>query len=607
MKKKLITILVTSIIMLGLGGVLLWRANTIAKQRQEESQAILKEERDVVEEQKGKAIDDVSALDIQPLYTSGDKKNVVTVSYSGTSDIYNQSQSARAEKNLTDIKDRRDYMFDSPLWAYNPYGTNPLGMYVYFKTTGNSYCRYTISVKDSKIPDFTRTLDNGSFGRIAKEHEGQIIGLVPGKTNYIILKMYNNEDELSQTATFEFDVPNSPSGADLFIQYTDGRSDEHLSNGLYTVFGDSIKGSKRAKAQPVLFYDNSGVLRAEFPSEGYVGNSMVLAYDNIVYPVSENKLVQVNSLGQVVKTYNIIGYNLSGEIVYDDAGNIYMIATKRANGSSVNGCVLRLEMSSGEVTLALNMEKELPDVYNKIKKESNKAVKRVSGKAAKKAAKKEAAKEIRNWVNLNSIQVAGTNKLLVSSGKLSSIFKISNAGSMFPKIDYIIADKKLWKDYKKYRKLVLQKTVPEGTEVTEAPTPVVDSILDKTPKEAPEPFASQYGQNAISISRKGLGEGQYYLSMLNNNIGTGSSGNRSYYYRFQVDENSKTYILKDKKAFEKSSGGNMVKSDGVYLYCQSSKGRFIETDSRSKLIRSFVYSGDLYRVYKNDWKDFWFD
>ena len=64
-------------------------------------------------------------------------------------------------------------------------------MYLFFQTDGKCYCRYTISVKNDKIPDFTRTLANGASGNVSTEHEYQIIGLVPGQTNFITLKLYN--------------------------------------------------------------------------------------------------------------------------------------------------------------------------------------------------------------------------------------------------------------------------------------------------------------------------------------------------------------------------------------------------------------------------------
>ena len=94
---------------------------------------------------KDKALEDVDKLELQTLYLSGDKKNVVTREYGSVDAIYNKAKSAAAEDMLTDIKKKRDYSEEDPLWAYNPYGTNPESLYMYFKSKGRFYCRYTVS------------------------------------------------------------------------------------------------------------------------------------------------------------------------------------------------------------------------------------------------------------------------------------------------------------------------------------------------------------------------------------------------------------------------------------------------------------------------------
>ena len=159
MKKKLILVLVTSLLMVAGMGAFLWRMNSLSDQISEADQKILNEEKDLKEFQNGKLINQVNELDIIPLYISGDKKNVVTMNYTSAKDVYDTGKSAKVEETLSDIKKRSDtYLPKTALWAYNPYGTNDCGLYVYFKTSGKCYCRYTVSVKEDNIPDFTRTL-----------------------------------------------------------------------------------------------------------------------------------------------------------------------------------------------------------------------------------------------------------------------------------------------------------------------------------------------------------------------------------------------------------------------------------------------------------------
>ncbi len=616
MKKKLITILVTSIIMIAATGAFLWKMNDISNKMEKQEEAVLDEERDLQEYQGIKAAETAEELDIIQLYMSGNNKNVVTIDYPSKGDIYNTGRSAKAEETLTDIKKRAGkYTPASALWAYNPYGTNNNSLYVYFNTNGKCYCRYTISVKDKNIPDFTRTLVNYSHGKLSKEHEYQLIGLVPGKTNYIVMKFYNGNDELSNSFTYRIDMPESSMGAQVVINGSNGRSKSKLSNGLYTVFsdgkGERVKTTriitrkvkkngrkvtrrvkktvwKRIKNYAILLYDNSGVLRGEIPLDGYCGRNIQTIYDGIVYACADDKIALVNALGQVTKVYKLNGYKQSGEFAYDGFGNLYVIAAPYRKKAVKNSCIVKVELESGKSGAALDMNTLLPSVY--------------------KNAVKKAKKKAPSWIDLNSVQVTGTNQLLVSSQALSSIFKVSNVNSLMPKIDYIISDKSIWNNYKNLKKKVLVKALEGDATPQPEETPVVDSILEK-PKKQHELFASQAGQNAILYEKpSSLADGQYYLTMLNNNSGVNAvNNNKSYYYKYLIDETAGTYIRKETKGFSKTKDeGNITKADGVYIYCNASNNKFVETDTAGRLIKEFTIKQDLYRVYKYDWKGFWF-
>lgn len=613
MKKKLMTILITSIVMLAGMGIFVWKMSDISNGLSGENKAKIKEEKDLLANQHGKAIDDVKQLDINNLYLFGRHKNVVTINYKSIKDVYNQSNSARAEENITNIKKKaKDYTPEDALWAYNPYGTNYCSMYVYFKTDGRCYCKYTISVKDRKIPDFTRTLIADGSGNVSTEHEYQLIGLVPGMRNYITLKLYNRKDQLSKSIVYAVDIPKSATQAKTRISTYDGRSRQEISNGLYTVFGNgrttaqkSVKivtqkvtkngkkvtkrvkktVTKKVRKNVIAMYDNSGVLRSEMPLEANVAKNIQIIYDNIVYPCSANKFTRINDLGQVTRIYQVNGYKQDGEFAYDGYGNIYFIASALGKKTSRNSRIMSLELETGKVSLALDFDNFLSEMYKK------------SGKKA-------------NWIDINSVQVCGTNKLIISSKSLSSIFKVSNVGSLLPKLDYIIADKDIWAKCKNLKKKVLKKyskddadesatADPSATDDTDS----IESILNQG-KKKPDPFRSQYGQNALTSNSSGT-----LITMLNNNAGkyAKKSNGKSYYYQFKVNESAKNYRVSEKKAFEKTSNnGNIIKGDNSYIYCCSDKGKFIETDSAGKLIKGFKTGGRPYRVYKNDWKNFWF-
>ena len=589
MKKKLLTILITSLVMIEGMGAFLWKMNSVNRQQEKKKAALLQEEMDT--DTKDKALEDVDKLELQTLYLSGDKKNVVTREYGSVDTIYNKAKSAAAEDMLTDIKKKRDYSEEDPLWAYNPYGTNPESLYMYFKSKGRFYCRYTVSVDDDKIPDFTRTLDNGASGNVAMEHEYQIIGLVPDKTNYLIFRLYNKKDELANTLYYKVDMPKSYSGAQTILKLEEGRSKTPLQNGLYTVFAGT--GTKK---QAVLLYDNSGVLRGEFPTKE-IGYNMEQIYDTLVYEVDDNTLARVNELGQVVDCLEIPLHHIYGEFAYDGAGAVYVLAQPVQRSQSL-GSVVKVEVNSGDVSDALDLS-DIPSLVKLVKRADK------SGKL-----------KGRNYMAPDSVQVTGINQLLLGSSKYSTIMKVSNVNSLMPKLDYMMTDQKLWnisgkgKAMKRLRKKLLTKALADGQAEPTQATPIVNSILDSGKTTTPELFRSQYGQNALVVEKSSnLAEGQYYVGMLNNNAGRGTSGqkNNSYYYKYLVDESAGTYALLEKERLTwNEKGGNVTPYDESFLYCRSGDHIFEETGKDGRQIRSFHVKGALYRVYKNDWKGFWF-
>ncbi len=589
MKKKLLTILITSLVMIAGMGAFLWKMNSVNRQQEKKKAALLQEEMDT--DTKDKALEDVDKLELQTLYLSGDKKNVVTREYGSVDAIYNKAKSAAAEDMLTDIKKKRDYSEEDPLWAYNPYGTNPESLYMYFKSKGRFYCRYTVSVDDDKIPDFTRTLDNGASGNVAMEHEYQIIGLVPDKTNYLIFRLYNKKDELANTLYYKVDMPKSYSGAQTILKLEEGRSKTPLQNGLYTVFAGT--GTKK---QAVLLYDNSGVLRGEFPTKE-IGYNMEQIYDTLVYEVDDNTIARVNELGQVVDCLEIPLHHIYGEFAYDGAEAVYVLAQPVQRSQSL-GSVVKVEVNSGDVSDALDLS-DIPSLVKLVKRADK------SGKL-----------KGRNYMAPDSVQVTGINQLLLGSSKYSTIMKVSNVNSLMPKLDYMMTDQKLWnisgkgKAMKRLRKKLLTKALADGQAEPTQATPIVNSILDSGKTTTPELFRSQYGQNALVVEKSSnLAEGQYYVDMLNNNAGRGTSGqkNNSYYYKYLVDESAGTYALLEKERLTwNEKGGNVTPYDESFLYCRSGDHIFEETGKDGRQIRSFHVKGTLYRVYKNDWKGFWF-
>ena len=82
-----------------------------------------------------------------------------------------------------------NYTFEKPLMIYNPYGTNILGLNIYFTTDEVAEMRYTIHVDDKDINDFSRTLSNGEKDNLTTNHQYQLIGFIAGKNNDVTLEL----------------------------------------------------------------------------------------------------------------------------------------------------------------------------------------------------------------------------------------------------------------------------------------------------------------------------------------------------------------------------------------------------------------------------------
>ena len=74
-----------------------------------------------------------------------------------------------------------------------------------------------------------------------------------------------------------------------------------------------------------------------------------------------------------------------------------------------------------------------------------------------------------------------------------------------------------------------------------------------------------------------------------------------------MDEEANTYELKTKnKAEINKNDGNYILDGNQYIYCRSDAKTFKEADTTGRLIREYTTQQRPYRVYKQDFKEFWF-
>ena len=568
MKRYIKTALLTILFMLVLTGgvgVLIGKAH-FSNQKKEDSKN--KEEMDM--NLYGVSKVSIDGLEIYELELSGEFKNVETFKYADTKSVYNVKQSEKVKTQLEELKKRNKYSIETPLWAYNPFGTNELSLYLYFKTVDSYSLKYTIHVENDDIPDFTRNCYNET-GTLLKEHEYQITGLVPGVKNYIFLSFYNNRGDLAKQLVYSI-KPKTPKDAPKrVLSYIEGKSFEKLSNGLYVFMGEDIS-----------FYDNSGVLRGIIPIENYHTVNMVLLNGNLIYNYSKNGFTAVNALGQVKEIYTLKDYEIYNDFVYDGYKNLLVLASsKKAN--TVGDRVVSLDLENGKSKELLNFGELLSNMKQKAKLP-------------------EGATKL-NWLNLNSIVMTASDSILISSKELSSIIKVSQINSIRPKVSYILSQDTVWAN-SGYESLLYNKVVLEDGE---------------------KDFKNQFGQSSLSILKE-KGAEQYSVVMLNHNYANSSTrgdirwtevegigtkdkeASASKYYEYLVSEKDNTYALKKQLSLPYSKEGSFFTYDTHFVVNAQDKKTLYEYDDEGKLIRGLEYKEKnmAYKIQKQNMKEFWY-
>ena len=471
---------------------------------------------------------------------------------------------------------------EAPLAVLNPFGTGSNGLYLYFETTLPTQVSYTIHVDDESIPDYTAAAAS-SGQTYSKEHEFQLIGLVPGETNQVTLTLTGSWGNVRQKVTFSITMPETHSGYPTRLDYTDGESAAALSDGLFAMMRTN------GYLGYGFFFDNSGVMRYEMVLEGF-GLDRVLSYgDEIVTCVSSTRLARMNGLGQALQVYNLDGYELHHDITYGSDNTVVALVNK-LDSDTTEDVVIEVDLESGEVTELVDFS-ELMAAYCEEETYPIPITSDFFWEAGN-----------WDWLHLNTVQyLEETDSFIVSSRETSTIIKVEGVHSD-PQLTWLLGNPDFWADTA-YADLSL--------------TPVGD-------------FVFQYGQHSVEYAGAGDQEGVYYLSLYNNNYWSlntrdydpeledsvcrdlyGGDEDRSWVYVYKVDENQGTFTLAESFSVPYSSivsnaapagtAGNWVVNSGV-------ANVFGEYDDDGVLIRQFDYDCTMqgYRTFKLDMKGFWF-
>ncbi|MBM6886581.1 aryl-sulfate sulfotransferase [Pseudoflavonifractor phocaeensis] len=497
--------------------------------------------------------------------------------------FYDLEVQQRLDGALQDIKTTQgmSWTATTPLAVLNPFGTGSNGLYLYFETEQDTKVIYTIHVEADGISDFTAEAADASGQEYTRNHEFQLIGLVPGERNEVTLTMTGTWGNTRQVVRFSVDMPETSSGYSTRLEVTEGSSDQPQAEGLFAMM--RVNGYLGYG----FFFDDDGVMRYEMVLEGYGFDRLLFDGDEILTCVSSSKLARIDGLGRVTRIYTLDGYDLHHDIGYGAEGELLALA-EEVGGETVEDRLLSIDLETGEVTQLLDFSQLMEPYFEMTRKVG--PTDDFFWQAGE-----------WDWLHLNSLQyMPEDDSLIVSSRETSAIIKVKGLHSQ-PELDWLAGDERFWQD-----------------------TPYAGLCLTQEGD-----FVPQYGQHCVEYLADGEEDGVYYLAVYNNNywslnsrdftlevadsVGTGlylTDDETSQVYVYRIDENNRTFALEDSFDVPYSSivsngsqcgdQGNWVVNSGVAMV-------FGEYDADGELIREYAYKCTMqnYRTFKYE-MNIWF-
>lgn len=529
------------------------------------------------------------------------KKVLKRIQKQAVKTVYTKKYQNAADHILEQYKEKQEYTLDEPLWILNPYGTMENGLYLYYTSAEPCKVSYTVSVDNEAMQDFQAQIYT-SGDEAGTEHEGIIIGLIPGVKNYVTLSETNEEQEVINYKVFCINLEKMPVEKQMI--FTDGAEtqSEDLTEGFYVLLSN-----QEATTGEIQFIDTYGVKRLTIAVDKLVNLEVETVDGYLVYPKDSKTFVVLNRFGKAEYIYSLGEYIYENSMTYDkNTGCIYMIASNPLRESKED-LVLAMNLGNGEVKVVMDFVEAMPEIYedfletaktskedaektttenddtetaNTSKEDTEKTTSKKVDTGKANTSKEDTTEDDTaiHWIKLNSLAFLGDDQLVVSSKALSSIICITNLREK-ASLDYIVSDQSIWKD-----------------------TSLVNILYQSIGSF--EPFTEQ-SNIQIFTDDKRLIQGQYYVIMYDGKNGC---------YKIFVDENTKTFTLADLISFSSSELNGSIQvyqSHLIYLVNENDvTGVFGEYNQEGELLASYIIDEEArnyHKVKKISGSGIWFD
>ena len=467
--------------------------------------------------------------------------------------VYTKAYQKAAFKELQQLK-KKEYTFDSPLLIENPFGTIENGMYFYYMSEEPCNVNYSVYVDHEAMQVFRAQLYSDDKNQPVTEHEGTLIGLIPGVKNYIVLEEVDANDVVVNEKVYCINLSNNEiSGQMLYLQdYNELEQPEEFRQDFFMLFQNA-----EAENGNIVLIDHHGVRRLTLLTDEAVNMDLNKIDDYLIYPKDSKKIVVIDRLGHASYIYSLGNYRYENGLVYNPSNGLVYMTASDIQRESRSDLVLSLNLSNGEIKEVIDFTVELSELLQ---------------------LEESFTTDTKHWIELNSIDLINDNKLLVSSKAMSSVFCISNLQENGV-IDYIISDQSNWENTS-HAKFLYQ------------------SIGS---------FEAFINPNSMQVyfGDKRLIDGQYYIVMYDAN---------QRYYQVFVDENTQTFTLANKLEFDNalSRGSVYVYEDSLIYMIDAIDdvaifGEYTKDEKDSTIYTIEEDAKDYLKVEKNNFSGIWFN